>query len=550
MAVGSWEPSWKVNWPTLGFLWSDWLEAHACVPGDPDRPFIPVGWQLWCLLNHGRVRRGAVPDEGKNNSQAFHYRRSLIVGPQKSGKSPLGAGFVLVEACGPAEFAGWARSGDSYRCSDYGCGCGFEYVYEAGEPMGRPRPKNLIQLMANSQDQVDNVFDAVYDMAAFGPLSEQVKINFDMLRLPNNGRIDKVTASSKSRLGARISFALGDEAGLYTRDTERTWGTMRRGLAGMGGRSVEITNPWDPMDNSAAQKTYEAHMPDVFIFYRKPPANLDYLNDTDRRAIHEYVYAGSPWVDLDAIEAEAAEIMVRDPTQAMRFYGNMLVQGQGTYLTEAVIDGAERALEVPEGAEVTLGFDGSQTGDWTGFRACWLGPNGERHTFTPTYGEDRVPAVFDPATFPDGRIPYGEVDAAMDSIMRRYRVRLVYADPHLWESQIEAWQVKYSPEIVQAWPTFSVSRMFPALVRYREDMASGRMTHSPDGVYKVHAMNARKVAKTQDRFILGKPAPHMKIDLVMMDVLAYEAAASALMAGLQAKPGRQYEVSTAVFSFS
>ena len=41
---------------------------------------------------------------------------------------------------GPALFAGWAGKDDGWSCRDMGCGCGFEYAYEPGEPMGMRWP--------------------------------------------------------------------------------------------------------------------------------------------------------------------------------------------------------------------------------------------------------------------------------------------------------------------------------------------------------------------------------------------------------------------------
>ena len=73
---------------------------------------------------------------------------------------------------------------------------------------------------------------------------------------------------------------------------------------------------------------------------RKDGERLSYRLAADRRRIHRYAYEGSPWVDLDAIEAEAAEIMVRDPAQAERFFGNRLVYGAGSWLTEGSWEGA------------------------------------------------------------------------------------------------------------------------------------------------------------------------------------------------------------------
>ena len=103
---------------------------------------------------------------------------------------------------------------------------------------------------------------------------------------------------------------------------------------------MEWTNPWDPADNSTAQRTYESRSTDIYKFYRKPPAEWSYKNARERRKIHKFVYEGSPWVDLDAIEAEASELMETDPAQAERFYGNRIVHGLGSWLKDGLWDGA------------------------------------------------------------------------------------------------------------------------------------------------------------------------------------------------------------------
>ena len=51
-----------VDFPTLGFLAADWIAAHCLVPdgfrkGDP---FEMYDWQLWCAVNHYRVKPGAT----------------------------------------------------------------------------------------------------------------------------------------------------------------------------------------------------------------------------------------------------------------------------------------------------------------------------------------------------------------------------------------------------------------------------------------------------------------------------------------------------------
>lgn len=522
---------WVVDFPTLGWLAADWIEAHCVVPDgfDLGRPFVLEGWQLWCVVNHYRVRGGVVFDADRPlQATAFHYRRSQVVGPQKTGKGPWSASVTTFEAVGPCLFAGWAAGGEVYRCEDDGCGCGFEFEYKPGDPMGMRRPTALIQLLATSEDQVDNVYRPLQAMIRRGPLAERMLVREEFIRLPEDGRIDPVTAAANSKLGNPINFAVFDESGLYTARNKlmKVAQTMRRGLAGMGGRSIETTNPWDPMDNSVAQQTFESRQADIFRFYRKPPSDLSYKNKRERHKIHQFVYEGSPWVDLAAIEAEAAELLETDPTQAERFFGNRLVQGLGSYMQEALWDATCDPRSVPEGERVALGFDGSRSGDWTALRA----ETADGYRFTPTYGPDKRPTFWNPDEW-GGRIPREEVSVAVAEVFARFKVARMYVDPRHWETQADAWALEHGDDVVVTWPTSQIGRMFDALVRFLEDTAEKVTSHDGDATMKLHALAARKVAKPGDKYILGKPAETQKIDLLMADVLAHEAAADQRAAG-------------------
>jgi hypothetical protein len=154
-----------------------------------------------------------------------------------------------------------------------------------------------------------------------------------------------------------------DETGLYTETNKmrKVAETQRRGAAGMGGRTLETTNCWDPSENSVAQTTFESQRKDIFRFYRRPPAKADgtqlsYLKKRERRQIHEYVYAGSWWVNLDSIEAEAAELIETDPAQAERFFGNRIVQGAGAYYPDGLWERAEIKDRRSEGHPDLLGL--------------------------------------------------------------------------------------------------------------------------------------------------------------------------------------------------
>ncbi len=333
-----------VGWPTLGFLVADWVEAHCPVADGSQRgaPFEMYDWQLWCTANHYRLRQDAQQGQ---LATAFHYRRSQIVGPQKSGKGPWSATLIAAEAAGPVLFAGWAGSDDGYACSDHGCGCDFEYRYRPGEPMGRPWPSPLIQLLATAEDQTDNVYRPLQAMVKGGPLGDVMRVGEQFIRLPGDGRIDVVTSSALARLGNPITFALQDETGLYTTANKmvRVAETQRRGLAGMGGRSIETTNAWNPSEQSTAQRTAESTRPDIFRYHRVPPAHWSYRNKAERARIHRYVYEGSAHVDLDAVEAEAAELLETDPAQAERFFGNRVVSGTDSWLPDGLWESAQAA---------------------------------------------------------------------------------------------------------------------------------------------------------------------------------------------------------------
>ena len=522
------EDSFVVDFPTL-WVAADWVSAHCVIP-DGERsgdPYDMVDWQLWSFVNHYRVRPDATPDQ---RGTAFHYRRSQVIGPQKSGKSPYQAAQVCVEAVGPVLFAGWAKGGEEYRCADHGCPCGWGTEYRKGEPMGRAWPTPLIQITATSEDQAGNIYDALRPMIVNGPLTEVIpKVGEEFIRLPNEGRIDVVTSSATSRLGQRVTFVPQDETGIWTptNGMSKVATTQRRGLAGMSGRSVEITNPWDPAEQSVAQQTWESQRPDIFKFWRQPPAALSYRNKRDRAKIHAYVYRGSSWVDLDAIEAEAAELLEKDPAQAERFFGNRVVAGAGSFLAAGLWEQTQADRDVDDGAMVALGFDGSDSDDWTAIRLVELST---LHRFTPRYGPDDRPTWWNPAEW-EGSIPRTEVDAAVEEICARYDVVRAYCDPPDWRTEIGDWALRHGEKRFMEWPTYRLLAIHAALERNVTDLASGRSTHDSCPVTELHYANARKLARNSQRYVIGKASQKQKIDLAMADTLAHEAACDAIAAG-------------------
>lgn len=517
--------NYQVDFPTL-FVAAAWIERHCIIPDGfrKGEAFRHYDWQLWARLNFYRVKPDAQPFDAEGyptRAAAFHYRRSQIVAAQKTGKGPDAAAGVALEAVGPALFAGWASTGDAYECSDHGCPCGWVYPYDAGEAMGMPWPTPLIQLLATSEDQVDNVYRPLQAMARGPLLSEQMQVREGFIRLPNDGRVDVVTSSAQSRLGNPITFALQDETQLYTAQNKliRVAETMRRGLAGMAGRSIETTNCWDPSEQSVAQRTYESKSTDIFKFYEPPPPELRYSVKAERRKIHEHNYAGSPHVNLDAIEAEAAEIAEKDPAQAERFYGNRIVAGLGSWCDGDVWDARAKPREnLPHKAQIVLGFDGSDVDDWTGIRA----ETQDGYQFTPVTAGG--PTIWRPSDH-GGRVPRLEVAAAVDELFKRFEVVRMYCDPPYWETEVDTWAEKYGEKHVLRWETYRPKQMHDAAERLLTDVnkADSGFTHDGCPDTALHMRNARKAARLGGRYVLTKPGDGRKIDLAVCSVICHEA---------------------------
>lgn len=540
-----------VEWPTL-WVAPAWIERHCVVPDGlrQGQPFRLVGWQLWVTVNRYRVKPDARPvgtivaGHETKPASAFHYRRVQVVLPQKAGKAPLTATHISLEAVGPAVFAGWAVGGEQWRCWDHGCSCGWRYSYAPGEPMGVPWATPLIQITATSDDQTDNIYDALRPMIDKGPLHEMIpKTGEEFIRLPGDGEIAPVTSNARSRLGQRVTDVEWDETGLYT-DSNRMRGvydTQRRGLAGMGGRGAEWTNSWDPNEDSVAQRTAESAAQDVFRFHPLAPAGLSYTNKRERRRIHRHVYMGSSWVDLDAIEAEAADLLEHDPGQAERFFGNRVVPGQGAAfsgdrwreLTDVTVIVADRRV-------ITVGVDGARFDDALGIVATDV----EAAHQWPL-GIWEVPADAPP----DYEHPFDQVDGTMVDAFDRWDVWRVYVDPQMIEHLLERWQGRWGDKRVVPWWMNRPKQTAHAVRRFATALTAGDVTNDGDSHLERHIRNARRWTvnvrddKGRQMWVIGKDHPHSprKMDAAAAAVLSWEARGDAIAAGaLNQRAGSWY----------
>lgn len=530
-----------------------WIERHCAIPDGfrAGEPFRLYDAQLLFLANHYLVRGDAiwVPDNPLL-AAAFVHARSLLVAPQKWGKNPLGAAYICAEAEGPTLFAGWAGKGDGYSCAEHGCGCGWEYPYDEGEPMGMPWPTPLIQVIAHSEAQTKNTWDVLLPMIRKGPLAELMPLTGEaFIRLrgaDDQARIETVTAAALSRLGARATAVLEDQVESYwaSNGMAGVSDTLHRNLSGVGGRAVMLANAWDPSQKSVAEREWNNTKARIYRQATWPPkgpdpaAPLDFEDDAQRRLILETVYPidhrreGGGHIDLDTIEAEAVAMLEYDPPQAKRFFGNdKEVAGLGRAFD--VQEFRERAVQrpkvVPPKALVTIGIDGSRRWDHFPLIATEVAS-----------GYQWPLEIF----IPDGiELQLDKVEAVLDTAFATFDVWRVYADPPWIESWLAKWAGRWGERRVVEWDTRRPKIMAQAIRAWHTAVRTGELSHCAEGdrhcgLFVEHVGNAvrRETGYRDDEgalWTVEKEASNSpkKIDSVPAAVLSWQARLDALTSG-------------------
>lgn len=481
------------EFPTLGYLVADWIEEYLIVPDGPRKgyPFILTDEQLKHLLWTYRLTEEATYEQG---SKAFTYYGALLVRPQKSGKDPVAAAQCCAQGLGPVRFAGWDAE---------------------GEPVGMPMPTPWIQCAANSEDQVDNTFRPIFTMLSEGPAANipGLDVGLTRINLPDGGRIEPVTAQAKSRLGARITYATFTESGLYT-DTSGGVSlarTMKRGLAGMDGRWMELTNAWDPSEQSVAQRTWDAKAPGVFLDYRPPRTRIDIDDDAALLAELAYVYGDSAiqrggWVRLERIIDEIRDASTGEG-EARRFFLNEVTVGSKDAVDAILWAAQARPGEVLEpGERICLGFHGSQTRDATSLVAARMKDGRLFH----------MRSWEKPAHVPQGdwQVPRDEVHAAVTNAFAGYDVLSMHCTPHTWQTEVNVWAGEYEKRVLEIWLN-SEMRMDQLIERFLTAHNGFEITHDGDETLTRHALssalaNGRRRSTAEER-VPGQPEHYQRV---------------------------------------
>src|SRR5690606_8733104 len=485
-------PEFEGDFPTLGYQIADWIEANVVIPDGYLRgtPYYLTDEMLEFLRHFYRLNPEVeLNPHSERPPDALTYVGSQLRRSQKWGKDPFGAAIILAEALGPARWDGWDSD---------------------GQPVGRPYPTPIIGCYGTSQEQTDNTYKALLDMIREGPLVDLPGMDAGETKttLPGGGQVWPMTASGRAALGRRITFATLTESHLWVQSSGGAVlaGAIKRGLAGMGGRWMELTNAWDPSENSEAQITFEAGNPRFYIDNIESKRVNDLYDDQELRTELLSQYGDSAkerggWVDLDRI---ADEVRNKAHTEAdrRRFFLNEIVIGESVFADPIVWDAQARPDDTIKPDEIiALGFDGAKYQDCTSLVACRIS---DGHIFTLKHWERPEDATR------DWQVDRIAVDKTVKAAFEAYQVCVFFGDPWRWQDDQAQCAAKWPDRSVQL-PTNQEQRMDKASGGFQTMFADNLLTHDGNPITTKHVKNCVIVKGGKKKYRPGEEdsiSPH------------------------------------------
>ena len=451
-----------------------------------------------------------------NDDAGWIFNHGVRRWAKGAGKSPFSAVLSLIEFLAPVRFGGWCENDG--LC--VGCRSGAECVGVWGRRVGMP----LVQIAATAADQAN--VNTMRMVRALVPPKSRIKRDFDLdtgktiFHAPGGGQLMIITSSPTTEEGALMTFGVLDQTESFTPSNGGTElaRVVDRNAAKSGNRILETSNAWEPGKDSVAENTFDAWVAqeegrlkgESKILYdaRMAPPDVDWDEpDSILRAI-DYTYGDCHWVNRKAILE--AVLSPRTPIDvSKRFYLNWPTAAEDAWVTpQQWAAMAEPSHYIPDGAPITIGFDGSRVNDATALIGC----------------EIETGFVFEIGIWEtdNGRnqIPVWEVDAAMDMAYERWDVWADFSDVKEWEEHTKiSWREKFG-ERVRVWAVpggrdpqpiawdmrTHVAEFTQACEMVQQEIESGAFRHDGSSALARHVVNARRKPNRWGVSI-GKEAP-------------------------------------------
>lgn len=308
---------------------------------------------------------------------------------------------------------------------------------------------------------------------------------------------------------------------------------------------LETTTMFAPGEESVAEGTYrlseqiregKARRERLLVDHRWGECG-DPSNEVALRAgIVEAYGDAMAWNDLDGLVDEFYDPRA-DVIDSRRYFLNAETETSDAWIAAREWDPRAAPAEIISDREmVTLGFDGSIRDDATALVACRVS-DGHLELLACEAKPDNASPVW--------QVDSAAIDAAVFDAFSRFDVVGFFADPPQWQDFVDRWTAEFSGGLqvkaTQAhpieWWTNRPKFMVAALERFREAVLSGQLTHDGTTLLRRHVLNARRrVSRSGIQISKEYPGSPRKIDAAMAAVLAYEARADAVAAGVISRP--------------
>jgi phage terminase large subunit-like protein len=340
----------------------------------------------------------------------------------------------------------------------------------------------------------------------------------------DSGRIRVLAADVDTADGVIPTLALVDE--LHRHRSADLYGVFRDGLGPRNGQMVTISTAGDhELSPLGEMRAAARKLPGL----RREGHYLHVRTDDDSFAMHEW--ALEPDEDTEDLRLvkevnpaswQTPELLAQRhsspsmlPWQWARFACGIWMGAETWWLRPEMWQDAASAERLEPGDAIALGFDGSRYHDATALVACRLSD-----------GLLQPLAVWEKPKGPgEWEVRSDEVDAQVEDAFELYRVERMYADPPLWQTEIDEWARRYGSVVLR----FQTSRtkMMAAVERFRTDLIAGAVVHTGDEALARHMLNAQ-IREARGGYWLEKGRTGANIDLAIAAVLAYEARSDAL----------------------
>ena len=522
------------TWPTLGPAVAAWMSSHLVFgPGDLRGKPYQVDEEDAALLD---CMYAVYPKDHERAGRRM-FNRAAIVRRKGTAKSEFAAAIGGAELApdSPVRCDGWTRHGRAWI------------------PVGRPVNDPFIPMVAYTEEQSDELaFAALLVMLGEGPFAKDYDFGLErIVRADGTGKAVSLASAPSSRDGARTTFSVKDETHRWNSARHRqAHTTMLNNLPkriASDPWELEITTRHEPGQKSVAESTEDyaraiaagkVKDPKLFFFLREASESHDLATDEGRRAAVEEATAPSKrsWTNYPAILGLAAAPDT-DFAYWQRVWLNRLVKGaERAFDAVAWANLARSPKRVPEGALITLGFDGSRYHDATALVATEVA-SGYQWPLGIWGRPDSLPLS------ERWEVPIGEVETAVARAFAKWEVWRLYADPPYWEGAVAAWAGRYGDKVVIEWWTNRTRQMSYALRSFATAIRAGDVSHDGDATLASHIGNAVRIetGRTDDvgaLWVIAKErpgSPH-KIDGAMAACLSWEARMDAITAGANNVP--------------